>query len=166
MWKTIQYESNYEVNSRGEIRNKETTSIKSLRYSNKGYARVTLYPSGKTYSVHRLVADHFIDNPNSLPSVNHKDGNKKNNTVDNLEWCTPKQNTRHAIDVIKTMTIADWSGIKNPEHKLDYGLVYSIKFGLLNKLNNFRLEQMLGVQEETIRRIKVNELWKHVVKVD
>lgn len=166
MWKTIQYEINYEVNELGQIRNKETKQIKSLRYSNKGYARVTLYPSGKTYSVHRLVADGFIENPNNFPSVNHKDGVKKNNTVDNLEWCTPKQNTRHAIDVIKTMQLADWSGIKNPESKLDFGLVYSIKFGLLNKLSDFRLEQMLGVTEETIRRIKVNELWKHVIRLD
>lgn len=166
MWKTIQYETNYEISNQGQVRNKETGQIKSLRYSNKGYARVTLYPSGKTYSVHRLVAEHYLENPNLFPSVNHKDGNKRNNVDTNLEWCTPKQNTRHAIDVIKTMQVADWSGIKNPEHKLDYGLVYSIKFGLLGKLSNHRLEQMLGVQEETIRRIKVNELWKHVVKVD
>lgn len=166
MWKTIQNETNYEVSSEGQVRNKQTKQIKSLRYSNKGYARVTLYPSGKTYSVHRLVAENFIINPNNYPSVNHKDGNKANNKLENLEWCTPKQNTRHAIDVIQTMTTADWSGIKNPEHKLDYGLVYSIKFGLLGQLSNFRLEKMLGVQEETIRRIKVNELWKHVVEVD
>ena len=166
MWKTIQNETNYDVSSEGQVRNKQTKQIKSLRYSNKGYARVTLYPSGKTYSVHRLVAENFIINPNNYPSVNHKDGNKANNKLENLEWCTPKQNTRHAIDVIQTMTTADWSGIKNPEHKLDYGLVYSIKFGLLGQLSNFRLEKMLGVQEETIRRIKVNELWKHVVEVD
>lgn len=166
MWKTIQNETNYEVSSEGQVRNKQTKQIKSLRYSNKGYARVTLYPSGKTYSVHRLVAENFIINPDNYPSVNHKDGNKANNRLENLEWCTPKQNTRHAIDVIKTMSTADWSGIRNPEHKLDYGLVYSIKFGLLGQLSNFQLEKMLGVQEETIRRIKVNELWKHVVKVD
>lgn len=166
MWKTIQNETNYEVSSEGQVRNKQTKQIKSLRYSNKGYARVTLYPSGKTYSVHRLVAENFIINPNNYPSVNHKDGNKANNRLENLEWCTPKQNTGHAIDVIKTMSTADWSGIRNPEHKLDYGLVYSIKFGLLGQLSNFQLEKMLGVQEETVRRIKVNELWKHVVKVD
>ena len=166
MWKTIQNETNYEVSSEGQVRNKQTKQIKSLRYSNKGYARVTLYPSGKTYSVHRLVAENFIINPDNYPSVNHKDGNKANNRLENLEWCTPKQNTRHAIDVIKTMSTADWSGIRNPEHKLDYGLVYSIKFGLLGQLSNFQLEKMLGVQEETVRRIKVNELWKHVVKVD
>lgn len=85
MWKTIQYETNYEVSNQGQVRNKETGQVKSLRYSNKGYARVTLYPSGKTYSVHRLVAEHYLNNPNLLPSVNHKDGNKRNNVVTNLE---------------------------------------------------------------------------------
>lgn len=166
MWKTIQNEANYEISDEGQVRNKETFKIKSIRYSNKGYPRVTLYPSGKTYSVHRLVAENFIPREIGKDCVNHIDGNKKNNLLSNLEWCTPRENTRHAIDVIKTMEVADWSGIKNPEHKLDYGLVYSIKFGLLGKLNNYRLEKMLGVQEETIRRIKVNELWKHVVQID
>lgn len=166
MWKTIENEPAYEVSTAGEVRNKETKHVKSLRSSGKGYMRVTLYPSGITYSIHRLVAEAFLTRKEGTTCVNHKDGNKKNNAVENLEWCTPKQNTRHAIDVIKTMTVADWSGIKNPEHKLDYGLVYSIKYGLLGQLNNHRLHKMLGVEEETIRRIKVNELWKHVVKVD
>lgn len=156
----------YEVSSDGQVRNKETKHIKSLRSSGRGYMRVTLYPSGITYSIHRLVAETFIPNNNNYPCVNHIDGNKTNNSVNNLEWCTPKQNTRHAIDVIKTMKVADWSGMKNPEHKLDYGLVYSIKYGHLGKLSNYRLQEMLGVGEETIRRIKVNELWKHVIKVD
>lgn len=166
MWKTIEQEPAYEVSKCGQVRNRETKHVKSLRSSGKGYMRVTLYPSGKTYSIHRLVAEAFVFKPEGTTCVNHKDGNKKNNNVENLEWCTPKQNTRHAIDIIKTMTTADWSGIKNPEHKLDYGLAYSIKYGLLNKINNYKLSKMLGVEEETIRRIKVNLLWKHVIKVD
>ena len=166
MWKIIQYEQNYEVSENGQVRNIETKHVKSLRYSNKGYARVTLYPSGKTYSIHKLVAETFIPNKDNLPVINHIDGNKRNNSKDNLEWCTPKYNTYHAISIIKTMKIVDWKNDKNPGSRLDYGLVYSIKFGILNSLTNNTLSKMLGVQEETIRRIKTGILWSNVNKID
>ena len=165
-WKTIQFEPCYEVSDQGEVRNIESKHVKSLRQSGKGYWRVTLYPSAKTYSVHRLVAQTFLNKPDDMNSVNHKNGIKDDNRLENLEWCTPKQNTRHAIDVIKTFKHVNWTGICNPSHVLDYGLAYSIKFGVLNGVGNTTLGAMLGVEEETIRRAKVGELWKHVIQVD
>ena len=66
---------------------------------NKGYHRIRITIEGKksTYKLHREVAKAFIPNPNSLPQVNHKDGNKGNNSVANLEWCTNRQNQLHAL---------------------------------------------------------------------
>lgn len=63
-----------------------------------GYPYVVLSENGqsKSHSVHRLIAETFIPNPGNLPCVNHKDGNKQNNAVDNLEWCTKAENTRHS----------------------------------------------------------------------
>lgn len=65
-----------------------------------GYHEVLLqeHGIGKWYLVHRLVAITFIPNPNDLPFINHKDGNKLNNSVDNLEWCTRSQNAKHSFE--------------------------------------------------------------------
>ena len=61
----------------------------------RGYDRVSL--EEKPYRIHRLVAEAFIPNPLNLPEVNHKDGNKKNNCVENLEWVTHQENMAHAV---------------------------------------------------------------------
>lgn len=68
--------------------------------STKKYLQVRLYDKkgkGKTLKVHRLVAQAFIPNPNNLPQVNHIDGNKQNNNVNNLEWVSNYENIQHAI---------------------------------------------------------------------
>ena len=163
MWKTIEYEPCYEVSDKGQVRNKGTKKCKNFRASHNGYLRVTLYPSGKTYTVHRLVADAFCDRPVGTSCVNHMDGDKLNNTSKNLEWTTPKLNVRHAIDT-KLMSLKDWSGVNNPGSKLDKGLVFSMKFGVLSGIPNAKLASMLKVKEDTIRKIRIGSLWGHITK--
>ena len=67
-----------------------------------GYENLTIRIDGKIKNllIHRLVAVLFIDNPNNLPQVNHKDGNKLNNNIDNLEWISPSNNHRHRVDIL------------------------------------------------------------------
>lgn len=86
---------NYYINRYGEIYNKNFKMLKQEKGKG-GYLRVTLYKFGKSkhFLVHRLVAQTFIQNPNNLPEVNHLDNNPLNNCVDNLSWCTAKENSR------------------------------------------------------------------------
>lgn len=104
VWKDIPgFEGIYQVSNTGQIRslnyrgNAGKTKILKQHTDKDGYKRVNLYKDskGKTYKVHRLVAQAFIPNPNNLPEVNHKDENKTNNVVWNLEFCTREYNNNY-----------------------------------------------------------------------
>lgn len=104
IWKPIKYEG-YEVSNFGRIKSykmdKVNGKILKPTKSTKGYLQLDISLDGRKrknrvhLSVHRLVAEAFIPNPNNLPQVNHKDENKENNYVDNLEWCTNEYNSRY-----------------------------------------------------------------------
>lgn len=102
MWKAIEGTNGMiEVNENGEVRSllRGTPRILKTQADNKGYhrLRVTINRKKMSFKVHREVAKAFIPNPNNLPQVNHKDGDKGNNSVSNLEWVTNKDNANHAI---------------------------------------------------------------------
>lgn len=105
IWKPVKgYAGLYEVSNLGRLRSLPRKGTKggiiSPTYSNtKHYAHVPLTKNAKvrTVSLHRIVAEAFIPNPENKPQVNHKDGNKRNNAVDNLEWATPEENMQHAF---------------------------------------------------------------------
>lgn len=95
MWKDIKnYKGLYQVSNLGNIRsNINKPKILIPQISNAGYFRIII--RNKHYSVHRLVAQTFIPNPENKPQVNHIDGNKLNNNVNNLEWATASENQKH-----------------------------------------------------------------------
>lgn len=98
VWKDISnYEGYYKVSNYGRIMNMNGLILRQ-RVQNSGYLIVHLYKNRKrvAFTVHRIVAHEFIENIGNKEHVNHKDGNKRNNNSTNLEWCTPKENMKHA----------------------------------------------------------------------
>ena len=98
IWAKISGYDNYFVSTIGRVKNINTGRILKQGTVTHGYLAVNLFKHniGKTKKVHRLVAQTFIPNPKLKEFVNHKDFNKSNNNIDNLEWVTPKENSHHA----------------------------------------------------------------------
>lgn len=97
-WKTADGYPDYEVSTAGRVKKKSTGKVLTSTVDSRGYPAVTIFSDGKqrTKNVHRLVAETFIPNPDDKLTVNHKDGNKRNNHISNLEWNTLSENVKHA----------------------------------------------------------------------
>lgn len=97
-WKPIEgFNGLYEISNKGMVRNASNQKIKKQHVDNVGYYAVSLSKNNRIYlhRVHRLIAIAFIPNPLNLPCINHKDENKLNNSIENLEWCTKAYNNTY-----------------------------------------------------------------------
>lgn len=172
VWKTV-IEDLYEVSNLGNVRSlnmlvsstfgghyiKEGRILKQ-NPNPRGYLQVILCQDGlsTTQRVHRLVAEAFIPNPFSLPEVNHKDTNIKNNISDNLEWCTGEANQLHArLAGVKT------KGEKAYNSKLTEVSVREIKSQIAIGVANKEIALAYGVHPGTIQCIRTGRNWSHVV---
>ena len=98
IWMDIKgYEGKYKVSNMGRVYSIRSHKYLAIRNNGRGYLYVSLWKDNKEKKeyLHRLVARHFIPNPNNLPQVNHKDENKENNSWDNLEWCDASYNNNY-----------------------------------------------------------------------
>ena len=122
------------------------------------HVRVNLYndEGSKTIEVHRLVAQAFIDNPNNFPIINHIDGDRTNNCVSNLEWCTHEYNTQHAID----------TGLMK-HRSLSEETVHTILSMMEEGYRNCDIRDITGISYDVIGKIRVGEnyrsLWEQYV---
>lgn len=141
----------YEITTTGQVINKKTGHILKGQPNAKGYLRVSI--SKKLMLIHRLVAEKYIPNPYNLPQVNHKDGNRLNNSVENLEWVSNQQNREHAVK-----TGLHLSGEACSWSKLDWEKVDFIRSRL--EIPNKELGEMFGVSFGAINDVKLYKTWK------
>lgn len=145
--------------SDGRVELQQTRKLKPTLNSN-GYYHISFYVDGvqSRRPLHRVVAELFIANPESLQCVNHIDGNKLNNCVDNLEWISLEDNTRHAA---KNGLIA--SGSRHGNAKLNEVSVSFIKLAINKGLSNKAIAALNGVSEGAIGQIRKGNNWKNVI---
>ena len=165
IWKPIEgYEGVYEVSNLGRVRSltridsrgrlREGVVLKPCYDSRRNYLHVNL--RGKPCNIHRLVAKTFISNPHDYAEINHKDEDKTNNCVENLEWCTHKYNNNYGSKPTKSR------GINNPQSKLTESDIIEIRklYKPHNKCYGAKaLAQRFGVSYHHIYHIVRNDKW-------
>ena len=162
------YEESYQISDFGRIFTKRRLVGNQIYYgkelvpqlTNDGYLKITLCKNGesKKFYLHRLVAIQFIDNNTNLPQVNHKDGNKLNNTVTNLEWCTKIENQNHAV-----RTGLMQRGQDRPSAKLTEEQVLEI-YKLKGILKSQDIANKYNVSKNTINCILRGSKWSYLYK--
>lgn len=173
VWKEIKdFEGYYKASSKGNVKSILRKIIRidgkskifkgkilSASHNKRGYYNIKLYKENKctTKNLHRIIAETFILNPEKLPEVNHKDGNKANCCVDNLEWCTSKENREHAYNT----GLYNQDGENNINAKLTQKEIFEIR-KLNGKMTQVEIGKRFGVIQQTISLINNNKNWKHI----
>lgn len=181
MWKTINGATYYQVSDNGQVRSLDkpfNRTLNGVKYPSvikgkilkhkdiRGYKNVCIvYDDGhrKTKQIHRLVMETFapIDNMEQL-QVNHKDCNKANNNLSNLEWMTSKENISHAIKNGLRQKRRNQNGSKNNLAKLTENDVIEILRLIKKGLKNPEIAALYNVKENTISGIRTGKQWKHI----
>lgn len=169
IWKDIKgYGGLYQVSSFGRVKSLARIKSKNGFYKEKfmrpnnngnGYLQIGLSKNNKViyYYIHRLVAQAFLLNINNYKYINHKDGNKTNNKVNNLEWCTQSENVKHAYRI----KLMDKKGEKHHLSKLTKNDIFFIRKNSKNYLQK-ELAEMFKISQQQVSRI-INKIeWSHV----
>ncbi len=173
IWKDIEgFNGFYQVSNLGRIKSlggwcgtaKKKERIRILSHTKDGYLKVRLMYKGKdiTCRVHRLVAEAFIPNPKKLETVNHIDGNKENNVVNNLEWCDRTYQMEHAYKLkLKTSRLgSDNANAKLTDEDIKY--IKSVYKKYSREFNTVSLAEKFNVTNRVIGLIVNNKTYKNV----
>lgn len=156
-WETIKDFNDYEVSTTGLIRNRHTQKVLTPSKLRNGYMNIKLYKDFKQRNLllHRVIAIAFIPNPNNLKTVNHKDSNRANNVLENLEWLTQSNNVIHGY--INGLHCT--KGVKNGNSKLTVKKVLAIRE---DKRSYPEIAIDYGIAPTTVGNIKNRYIWKHI----
>lgn len=157
VYKEIPFAKNYLVSNFGNVKSKRYNKPLKGFINNSGYKRVQIGSSKNKHFIHRLVAEAFLEKKIDKDFVNHKDGNKLNNLVENLEWVTRSENDIHAFrnDLRKAR-----KGESHHNSKLTLSQVEEIKKLLSNDYNCTYIAEKYNVHRRTISDIKNKKTWK------
>ena len=162
-WKEIR-DTCYSVSNLGRVASRRDGGWRIMRSPNngRGYPNLNLSMGGESHNfrVHALVAAAFLGSrPSPAHEVNHKDGNRANNSADNLEWVTRAENERHAIDVLGK---SHARGSANARAKLDPRKVLEIRSRLGAGAPKSHIAKLFGVSAESIAQVARGETWAWV----
>ena len=152
--------SKYHVDELGNVYGVKGGVLSLQVCKKKGYLTVKIsYFNGdvKRKKVHRLVAEAYIPNPDNLPVVNHIDGNKTNNCVDNLEWTTVEYNTWHAANILKAQ-----KGDKATNLTINESIAIKVCEMLEKNMRNMDIADYLGIPRNIVRDIRTRKTWTHI----
>lgn len=161
IWKDIKgYEGIYQVSNLGRVKslkrysnNNANTKDRLLKpsFNKKGYLRVVLCKNGIQYNktIHRLVAEAFIPNPDNKPQVNHIDEDKTNNRISNLEWMTNKENRNHGT-AIKRMCITNSKAIICTKGDIKEKYASQKEFCLKYNLSSGHVSEVISGKRKTV----------------
>lgn len=165
----IDYSQFYEISNLGKLRSSKTKHIEKLQPIDGGYlgycGSVGHRKQNRMFRIHKCVAEAFLDNSNKFPCVNHIDGNKHNNFIDNLEWCTYQENTIHAFK-IGLIDIKSFSGENAGCAKLTNKQVDEIRE--LYKTGNYThrsLGKLYNINHGTITKIINNQRYINQLRI-
>ena len=157
--KEVEGFEDYTIDTDGNVYSKRSNKYLKPQTDKYGYYKLGLRQNKKQrfFFLHRLIAQAFIPNPNNYPVVNHIDGNKKNNSIENLEWCTYQENTNHAYRTgIFKAKGAVHIGEKNPNKKLTEQDVLDI---LKLKKEGLQLKNVYEKYKEKIKLKGFKQVW-------
>ena len=160
IFKLIELSPSYSVSNFGNVmslnfRGNGKPNLLKIRIHKSGYATVKIL---KWIRVHQLVAKAFIPNPENKKCVNHINGIKTDNRVENLEWCTHSENTLHAY---RLNLMSDRNGVNNSQAKLTEEQVISIRKNVLN-LTQSALAELYNTSQSRISSVIRNETYKNI----